>query len=441
MTYDYKSIWRISLPILVSQLLVQLINVTDVIFLGHVSTVAVGAAGLSGIYFFALFMLFAGFGFGAQIIMSRRNGEKNYRNIGAVLYQGTFFLLLFALFIIVLSYFVSPHILRHMISDDKVYQSALTYLNWRIFGLIVAAFLVMIRAFFVAIAQTFVLQLISVAMVFFNVILNYIFIFGFKCIPALGIKGAAIASVTSEFLAILVGIIYLVITVDLEKYGLKTFVYKNFALLKSILKLSVWTMLQQFVSIGTWFLFFAAVEHLGTNELAISNILRNSAGIPWIAVVAFATAAGTITGNLIGEGRQNEVLKASRKIIFLNTSVLLTLLIVFAIFYYPILRIYTNNTTLIRLAVVPYFSGLLCYFPLFSGMIWFQNVSATGNTKYSMFIEFVAMIFYTIFIGIFIYHLKVPLYICMFSDGIYNLILFIMSHHFMHSLKWLNKQV
>lgn len=441
MNYNYKSIWRISLPIIVSMIFVQLINITDVIFLGRVSTIAVGSAGLSGIYFFALFMLFAGFGFGAQIIMSRRNGEKNYRDIGAVFYQSTTFLLLFAIAIIIVSYFLSPRILKFMISDEQVYQSALVYLNWRIFGLIVAAFLVTLRGFFVGIAQTFVLQLISVAMVIFNVILNYIFIFGYKCIPAMGIKGAAIASVTSDFLAVAVGFVYFVLKIDLEKYGFKTFVYRNFALLKSILKLSVWTMLQQFISNSTWFLFFAAVEHLGTNELAISNILRNSAGIPWIVTVAFATAAGTIAGNLIGEGREDEVLGANSKIIFLNTSLLVGLIIIFAFFYYPILRIFTNNTDLIRLAVRPYLTALLCYFPLFSGMIWFQNVSATGNAKYSMFIEFVAMVFYLLFVWIVIYEMKMPLYICMLADGVYNAVLFVMSRHFMHSMRWIGKKV
>lgn len=441
MNYDYKSIWHISFPIIVSLILTQLITVTDVIYLGHFNTIAVAATGLSGVYYFALFMLFSGFGLGAQIIISRRNGQKKYKSIGAVFYQGLSFLLLSALVMIVLSYFISPVILKMLISDDSVFEAGLIYLNWRILGLVAAAFLVMLRGFFIGIAKTFALQLISVTMLCLNVVLNYVFIFGFKCIPSLGIKGAAIASVISEILAVLVCLIYLILKVDVVKYGFKTFVYKNTLLLKSILNLSVWTMLQQFMSVCTWFLFFVAVEHLGVEEIAIANILRNSAGIPWIVVIAFGSAASTVTGNLIGEGRQNEVLKANRNIIFLNTCCIVMLLVVFACFYHPILSIYSNDTHLINKAIYPYFSALLCYLPLFSGLIWFQNVSATGYAKYSMFIEFVAMIFYMLFVGVFIYKLQVPLYICMQADGVYNLVLFVMSRHFMHTSKWRDKAI
>lgn len=441
MDYSYKNIWRISFPIIISMLLQQLIGITDVIYLGRVSTVALGASGLGSTYFFAFFMLISGFSFGAQIIISRRNGEKNYHEIAPVLYQGTLFLVLGACCLTILSKYLSPHIFKNIISDHQILNATLSYTNWRILGLIATSFLMMFRSFFVGIAETFVLQIISLSMVVSNVILNYFFIFGYSFIPPLGVKGAAIASVISEGLAVFVFVIYLILKTDLKKYGFHRFVFKNIKLLKSILNLSFWTMTQQFVSVGTWFLFFIAVEHLGSDELAISNILKNSAGIPWILVVSFASAAGTITGNLIGAGKEDDILKANKKIIFLNTCILSSLLILFAFFYYPILRIYSNDIVLIKKAIPSYFTALLCYLPLFSGFIWFQDVAATGNAKYTMYIELISMIFYMLFIVIFILWLKSPLYICMFSDGIYNLVIFIMSYRFMYSLKWIGKKV
>ena len=417
MNYDYRNIWRITAPIIISMILTQLIGITDVIYLGRVGTVALGAAGLGSTYFFAFFTLVSGFGVGAQIIISRRNGEKKYKKIGAVFYQGASFLILGSLGIIVLSYILSPYILKFMISNQEIADATLAYINFRILGLVPVACLVMFRSFFVGIAQTFALQLVSVSMVMFNVVLNYVFIFGYAFVPALGIKGAALASVLSEFLAVWVCGLYMAVKTDFKKYALQQFVCRNMVLLQSILKLSVWTMLQQFVSVFTWFLFFIAVAHLGTDELAISNILKNSAGIPWIFVISFAVSSATITGNLIG------------------------VLLFFGVFYYPILRIYTDNVPLIKRAVLPYFTALLCYIPLFSGFIWFQNVSATGNARYSMWIEFISMIFYMLFVWIFIYSLKMPLYVCMLSDGVYNLVVFLGSYRFMYSMKWMNKKV
>ena len=277
-------------------------------------------------------------------------------------------------------------------------------------------------------------------MIVSNIVLNYMLIFGFWFIPPLGIKGAAIASVISEGVAVLTYLIYFAIKVDAQKYALNTMVYRNFKLLKNILDLSVWTMLQQFVSIGSWFLFFIAIEHLGTEELAISNILKNSAGIPWIIIVALGATAGTVTGNLIGENRLNDVLRANKQIIRINTVIIASILVLFAVFYYPILRIYTDNILLIKKAVPAYMSALLCYLPLFSGWILFQAVSATGNTRYTMFIELVSMVFYMLFIAVFILWLKIPLYIAMFADGIYNLVVWYMSKRFMLSNKWRGKK-
>jgi len=247
--------------------------------------------------------------------------------------------------------------------------------------------------------------------------------------------------VLSEFLSVLVCVGYMICKTDLGKYALKTFVYKDLKLLKSILELSFWTMLQQFVSIFTWFLFFIAIEHLGADELAITNILKNSAGLPLIVILSFGAASGTITGNLIGENRSDEVLTAGKKVVFLNTWVTFGMLLIMGVFYYPILRIYTSDVLLIERSVLPYFTYLLCHVPLFSGWIWFENVAATGNAKYSMWIEAVSMVFYMLFIGIFICELKMPLYICVLAEGVYNVGVFLMSHRFMYSNKWIGKSV
>ena len=440
MNYDVRSLWRISFPVIVSMLLQQLIGITDVIYLGRLSSVALGASALGSTYFFSFFVLIAGFTFGAQIIISRRNGEGNFKKIGAVFYQGLFFLLICAVFLIAVSRLFSPRLLQNLIREKSVLEATLAYTDWRIFGLISTSFLMMFRAFFVGIAKTFVLQFISVVMLGANIILNYVLIFGFGFIKPLGIEGAAIASVLAELLAVLACIIYFIFKVENKKFGLDKIVWKNFKLLKSILDLSIWTMLQQFASVASWFMFFVAVEHLGATNLAIANILKNSAGIPWIIVVSFGATAGTVTGNLIGENRTSEVLVANKQIIKLNTVVIFGLLVLFSAFYYPILRIYTNDYDLIHQAIPAYLTALLCYIPLFSGWIWFQAVSATGHTKYTMFIELIAMVFYTLFIATFILYLRTPLYICMLSDGLYNLVVYIFSKRYMVSLKWQGKK-
>ena len=60
MDYKSKEIWLINLPVMMSILIEQLINITDAIFLGHVGEVELGAAAIAGIWYLAVYML--GFG-------------------------------------------------------------------------------------------------------------------------------------------------------------------------------------------------------------------------------------------------------------------------------------------------------------------------------------------------------------------------------------------
>ena len=75
--YSYRDIWKIAFPVLISALVEQLVGMTDTAFLGRVGEIELGASALGGIFFIVVFMLILGFCSGAQILMSRRNGEQN----------------------------------------------------------------------------------------------------------------------------------------------------------------------------------------------------------------------------------------------------------------------------------------------------------------------------------------------------------------------------
>ena len=89
-TLSYSNIWKVSLPIIFSFVAENIVNVTDTAFLGRVGIVELGAAGNSGIIFFVLLNLGLGFGIGNQILIGRRNGEKNFHKIGSIFHQSLF---------------------------------------------------------------------------------------------------------------------------------------------------------------------------------------------------------------------------------------------------------------------------------------------------------------------------------------------------------------
>ena len=117
----------------------NIMQITNTIFLGRVGEVEFGAAGLAGIYYIAFFMLGFGFSIGAQIMIGRRNGERNYDQIGTIVMQGMMFLLLFAALLYFASNAFSSHLLPILIKSHHVYEAAAEYLEWRTFGFFFAS--------------------------------------------------------------------------------------------------------------------------------------------------------------------------------------------------------------------------------------------------------------------------------------------------------------
>lgn len=103
MRYTNKKILKITFPVLVCLLMEQLIGLTDTAYLGRVGEAELGASALAGIFYLMIFMLGFGFSIGAQILIARRNGAKEYSQIGPLFMQSTAFLLLMALVLFILS--------------------------------------------------------------------------------------------------------------------------------------------------------------------------------------------------------------------------------------------------------------------------------------------------------------------------------------------------
>ena len=106
--YTYKQIWTIAYPILISLIMEQLIGMTDTAFLGRVGEIELGASAIAGVYYLAIFMMAFGFSIGAQILIARRNGEGNYKEIGPIFYQGVYFLLVVAAILALSYWFEDP---------------------------------------------------------------------------------------------------------------------------------------------------------------------------------------------------------------------------------------------------------------------------------------------------------------------------------------------
>ena len=439
--YSYREILRIAFPILVSTIVEQVIGMTDTAFLGRVGELELGASAIAGVYYLVIFMLGLGFSIGVQIIIGRRNGEGNHIQTGNVFYHGLYFALGLAIVTTMISEAVSPELMGLMVSSPQVRDAALSYVRWRVLGLVFAFSTAVFRAFYIGTTQTKVLSINSFVMMLSNVCLNWILIFGKLGLPALGIRGAAIGSTISEFISLAFFVIYTFRRCDTHKYGLRRPPVPSWTTLKSILKVSLWSMIQNFLSISTWFIFFLFIEHLGERSLAISNIVRNISGFVWMVLMAFSSTCSTLTSNLIGHGHSDNVLNLIWKMLKTAYAATLPILLFFSIFPQLIIRIFTNIPELTQACIPSMLVLCASYILTIPASVFFQAVGGTGNTRTSFILESFSLLIYLIFCIVVIGIMKCDVAVCWLSEAVYGGFMALTCGLYLRSGRWKSKTI
>jgi putative MATE family efflux protein len=439
--FSLKHIRDVSYPIFLSLLAQNIINVTDTAFLGRIGEVELGASALGGLLYICTFIIAFGFSVGSQILIARRNGEQAHAQIGAVVIQGLLFLFAMAVLLFAILRLFAEPLMNLLVSSDTILEATASFLNIRIYGLFFAFFNVMFRAFFVGITRTRVLTVNAILMALTNIILDYVLIFGHAGFPAMGLEGAAIASVCAEAISLLFFVFYTRLTVDTRKYGLNRMHSFDFRLLRSILSISIFTMLQYFISMATFLFFFIAVEHIGSRELAVANIVRSIYIVMFIPVNALSTTANSLVSNSIGAGQTSQVIPIVRKTVLLSLLIMAGCATVFCLMPEAILSIYTNDTSLIADSVPSIYtlSGVMMICA--AGNVVFNSVSGTGNTSIALLFDAITLVFYCLYVYLVAIHLKLPVHICFTSEIIYFGLLLILSTLYMKKGKWVNKKI
>lgn len=436
-----KNIFNITYPVVLTLVVQNIINVTDTAFLGRVGEVALGASAIGGVYFLAIYMLGFGFSQGAQIIIGRRNGEKNYTQIGSVFINGMLFIIALAFLFLALSLVWNEAIMRYLVSSPDIFEASLEYLDWRMWGFVFAFMNVMFRGLFVGVTNTSVLTTSALLTALTNVALDYVLIFGKWGFPEMGIAGAALASVIAEGVTTAYLFYYSFRHHDFQKYELYKLKALNFKLIVQMLELSVFIMFQYFISVSTWFLFFIFIERMGERPLAATNIGRSLYVLLMVPGSALATTVNTLVSNLIGAGRKAEVVPFITRMMGYVLLMVVPLMLITFLFPEAFARIYTNDAGLIEASVpvMKVVSVAMIFCAL--GNIVFNGVSGTGNTKTAFLIEFGTLFFYLSYV----YYTAIlnpqPVAVVWMSEFVYWTLIGLIGYLYLQKGNWQKKEL
>jgi Na+-driven multidrug efflux pump len=206
--------------------------------------------------------------------------------------------------------------------------------------------------------------------------------------------------------------------------------------MKKILTIGSPVGLQYLISMGAWFLFFVFIEKIGQHQLAISNIVRSAYQLGMTPIWGFSAAASTITSNIIGQGKHDDVFVAMKNICSLSFAIIgVTALINFLI---PgiILNIFTSDPVLISDSYIcmRIMTAAMLFFSV--GFVLITMVSGTGATRVSLKIEIFAIFIYVLYIYFVAMILKLPVESVWVSEAIYWMLMAALSYRYLKSMKW-----
>lgn len=439
--YTNKEIWRVTYPIFLGLLAQNVINVTDTAFLGRVGEVALGAAAMGGLLYICVYTIAFGFSVGSQILIARRNGEGNYRAVGPIMWQGTAFSFGMAVCLLILMYFSAAPLIRLLITSDSIYGATYEFFTWRIWGFLFAFVNVMFRGLYIGITRTKVLTMNAVVMALVNVVLDYALVFGELGLPEMGVRGAALASVIAEASSLLFFLLYTYYKVDLKKYGLNRFGQFDLSMVLRILRISCFTMVQYFLAMAIWFVFFMALERLGQRQLAVANIVRSVYVVLLIPVQALSTTANTLVSNLIGAGGSSGVVTLLHKISRMSFLIMVVCVGLCVAFPGSILSVYTNEEALLVESVSALY--VVCGAMLIASLanVYLNGISGTGNTQAALVLEVFVQVFYALYIIVVGMVIQAPVDVCFTTEVIYYVLMLGSSLIYLKKAKWQNKKI
>jgi MATE family multidrug resistance protein len=436
-----KQILTISVPIALAILVPQFNFIINNIFLGALSKQALAIGGITGVYYLIFGVMGQGLNNGLQALISRRAGENRVDEIGILFSQGVLISIFLSVIGIGFTYFIAPTLFHALLHDTARANTIIEFLKIRIWGIPFLFIYQMRNALLVGTNQSKFLIIGTATEAFINIFFDYSLIFGHFGFTAMGLNGAAYASIIAEIMGLLV--IYLVI--HYQKIGARFDLFKKFELkldyVKLILVQSSPLMMQYMISIISWEFFYILIEHRGEQSLAVSNAMRNIFGFFGCFTWAFAATTTTMVSNIIGQNLQDKVIELIYKIMRWSFGIAVFVAIVINVFAAEFLSIYGQGAGFLTegIPVLRIVSIALLFMSV--STIWLSAVTGTGQSKVTLLIEFAAIVIYIIYNYLVLEYYQLPITYGWFSEIIYWLSLLTPSFFYIRTMRWKDKKI
>ena len=323
----YKNVLTLLIPILVQQFISSFVSLLDNVMVGSLGTEAISAASIANsvlmVHMLAIFGGLSGASiFGAQFFgKGDMNGMRN-----TFRYKVCFAVLMSAAAIVVYLFFGRSFISSFLRGESNGGDLALTlslgngYLRIMLWGLIPFALVQTYSSTLREAGETLPPMVSGIIAILTNLFLNWVLIYGHLGAPALGVEGAAIATVISRYVELLILVIHAHRHTD--RYVFLMGAYRSFRIPAQLIGKISRTGLPLLINEILWSLGMTFINQFyssrGLNAVAALNITGTAWNLFCVIMFAMGSAVSIMVGQRLGAGQMEEARDVDRKLIFLT---------------------------------------------------------------------------------------------------------------------------
>ncbi len=327
-----KQLIALSVPIIFANVLQTAYQLTDTFWVGRLGTVAVAAVSISFPIIFLILSLGSGLAMAGTILVAQYKGREDKNAVDYITSQTLLMVVIISVLLAIIGYVLSPFFIHLMGAEASVFSSAVSYMKISFIGMIFMFTYMVFQSLMRGVGDVKTPMYIVFGTVLLNLILDPLFIFGYGFIPAFGVAGAAVATIGTQGLAALIGIVLLLRgkhKIQLRLSDLRP----DWILIKKMFKIGFPASIEQSTrALGMTVMTFL-VATFGTLTLAAYGIGSRVLSFVIIPATGLSMATSTLVGQNIGAGkieRAEKITKLSALLGFIILTVVGIIIFLFA---------------------------------------------------------------------------------------------------------------
>ncbi len=359
-----RTIMTLAGPIVLGMLSQNVMNLADTAMVGQLGETALAAVGMSGFLLFALSAALTQLSTGVQSTTAKLYGAKEWRQIARPLHVGLTLGLLGSIPIACFVMWKADIVLSFMIDDGAVQKLGGAYIQIRAWAIPAVVLNFCFRGYWNAINLSHFYMRTLITMHVVNIVVSSVLIFGIGPFPKLGVEGAALGTTLSLWVGV-----FSYIALGLRHTQHYAFLTKKFPISpgKAPLEISFWGegnfrnvlvtsipsgIQQSFFAFGLSTLFMI-IGMVGTTEVASAQVVINIMLVSILPGIALGIAGMSLVGQSIGRQNLDEAYMWGNEVVKVSLMALLGVGVLIVLGAPFILRIFTQEESVLETALLP----------------------------------------------------------------------------------------